>query len=341
MIVALFMLALVQPLTSSFYTDPVAREDRIAATTGPQFLRVALPDLEALPEAERVLRSNGVTRIELATVLDAEDCEMAESCVSAFVGTCWSLTIDLLVPDCGDEAAWLGQRAPGASDAIRLVSPDGGGPPLSIHSPDRVLSTTVRSTSLMGEDAALFVPRDLPGVTTWLVGKPVDVIVEGPGGLGVEWRLADALRPIIPEVRVQSTRAFANYVTARNIVTVLDAIRVSVVVIGLLTFLLASIEQVLGRQATARSLLLIGVGRSTLRCAQLLESLVPLMISLPAAIGLGYLTGVAYVGLSGASATWASLSLVPIVAIAGTILVSTVLLVLAVPRITPATVRRV
>lgn len=47
--------------------------------------------------------------MEMATQLAGSDCDGEGSCMTAFLGTCWSLTTDLLAPDCTNEPAWLNQ----------------------------------------------------------------------------------------------------------------------------------------------------------------------------------------------------------------------------------------
>jgi hypothetical protein len=107
------------------------------------------------------------------------------------------------------------------------------------------------------------------------------------------------------------------------------------------SFLLASIDQVLARRSSISSLLVLGVSASTLRLAQLWESLVPLLIGLPLAAGLGFTTGSTYLLLSNADLTpdWQQLWLVVAAACGGALALALTLLVLAVPRLQPAAIR--
>lgn len=104
---------------------------------------------------------------------------------------------------------------------------------------------------------------------------------------------------------------------------------------------MASVDQVLGRRESLRGLVLLGIRRSTLQRAQLYESLIPLLVVVPAAIGLGHATGSAYLDIvGGPSARW--LDVIPVLSVgtAGALAASVILLVLAVPRIDAATIRR-
>lgn len=339
-VVALFVLALVQPLTDGLNSDPVAREDHRAATTGPHLLNITLPRYDDLPAAERILRGQGVTRIEMATYANSPDCN-DQTCVMAVVGTCWSLTVDLLVPDCAEAPTWLGPPMVPVGEPVRLVPNRGGDSELVVTSPGSAMAVSMRPTSLEQELPSLFIPASDRAAARWLKDQQVDLMVEAPGGLLVEQNVADALRAEIPGAYAVSTRALSNYVTNRNILTSLAAVRWAILALGLLSFLMASADQVLGRRESMRSLVLLGAPRSTLQRAQLIESLTPLLISVPAAIGLGHLAGSTYLKLGGGDANWNSVVLAMTVAAAGTAVVAATLLVLAVPRITPTGVRRV
>lgn len=340
---AVFVLALLQPLTEPFRDDPVLRADRVAATTGPQLLLVMLDRGADLPSAEPLLHASGITRAELATQLGSPSCGAGSGdCVTALVGTCWSLSVDRFIQQCrDDQAAWL-DRSPATASPLQLTSLQGGVGTWTTPAPTAAMSTAMRPSSLEVGIDDIFLPVATPGLAEWLQQQPVQLVVEGPGGISVEQQLQATLRTVLPGAQVITTRAFANYVQARNIAMVLDAVTLAVLSIGLLAFLLASIDQVLGRRSSIISLLVLGVPSSTLRLAQLWESLTPLLIGLPFAGGLGFLTGSSFVSLSDAASApdWQQLGAIVGVASVGALATALALLVLAVPPIDSALIRR-
>ena len=343
-VAAVFVLALVQPLAAPLDEDSVLAVDHVAATTGPQLLRVHLDRGADLVTAEPLLRASGVTRAELATQLGSPSCGTSDDsdCLTAHVGTCWSLTADHQIPQCrDDQSAWLDQH-PSSSTQLQLRSLQGGPDTWTIDAPGSVWSATMRPSSLLADTDHLFLPVATPGLTDWLQRRPVQLLVEAPGGIGVEQQLEDELQTALPGAGVLATRAFANYVQARNIALVLDALTLAVLALGLLAFLLASIDQVLGRRSSVTGLLALGVPASTLRRAQLWESLTPLLVGLPLAAGLGFLTGSTYLLLASAVSApdWSQLGTVVVIASAGALAAALTLLVLAVPPIDPSSIRR-
>ena len=344
-LVALFMLSMVRPLVGGYNQDPVYLADHLAATTGPQILQVSLPEGVDVPAARRILREQGVTKISFGTYLRTREGCLSETdrktCTRAQVTSCWGLAaMDLVVPGCRDgQAAWLSDRRPDAGPVQLIVDSDQQGA-ITISVPTRRAPATRNPNNLPADIPELFIPFDAPGVQEFLAHRPVSLVVEGPGGIGVEATLKAALEAEIDDVFVTTTRAFANYVQTRNIVLVLNVATLAVLLLGLLSFALASIDQVLARRVSLTSLLVLGVPTRTLRTAQIWETLVPLGLGLPLAIGLGWFTGSGAHVMADQPTVWSPVLGLASVALVGVVATTCLLVVAGIPRIQSQNIRR-
>lgn len=199
-----------------------------------------------------------------------------------------------------------------------------------------------REDTLAASAPTVFIPAGMPGLQGWLKDQPIQLVVQGPGGIGVEQGLTAALRTEIPGSYALTTRAFANYVQVEAIVVGLRAIIIAVASVGLMSFLLAGIDQVLARRATMAGLLALGVPRGTLRRAQLWEALVPLGLGIPATVALGRVSGATLLQITTRNVTAGLGDTIGLATgcVAGVAVIATVLLTMSVPRIDPEALRR-
>lgn len=342
-VTTLFVLTLTYPLASNATDDPIYLADKAAATTGPQLLQIGLDRGADLDTARRILAAEGVTRIEFETQLVGPGCSAgSEQCVTALVGTCWALLAHAHAAGCDeDRPAWIDAPRP-AAFPLPLAASDGTGQWYLDNAPQAIVTMTPKDDNLMSGHPSLFIPIGTPGISEWLEDQPVTLIVEGPGGIATERSLTSALRVELPGSYALATRAFSNYIQTRAQILVLNALTIAVVAVGLLSFMIASIDQVLGRRASMTNLLVLGIGSRTLRTAQLWESLIPLAIGLPAATWLGFGTGSALMRLYNPTyaLNWPQLITMSSGSIVAVALVALALLVAAVPKIDPTSIRR-
>jgi hypothetical protein len=114
-----------------------------------------------------------------------------------------------------------------------------------------------------------------------------------------------------------------------------------VVSIGLLSFVLGGIDRALSRRAESARLQVFGTPRHTIRNAQWIEALLPLLVGVPLAAGLGSFAGATFLHLAegGVATPYTGVVAVVVATMAGSVLVAGLTVVAAAPRLRAELIR--
>jgi len=309
---------------------------------GPQVLLAFVPRVDP-SEVEATLEQVPGVRDVVAPLRVRTRCSANGPCLTAFVGTCDDLTaLDPTVSGCRDDtAAWIegyerpidlptltwlpNQRRNGDVEKVTLPGPQ----------------ATISSTDEMGLlQAEVFIPRSTPGIARLAtIGEPEYTVLADPGRA--------VLRDVDKAARAMDGRSYSqaypgDYYFVAGLRAIVWSVAAVILSVGLLAFAISAIDRAIGRRAEVVSLQLVGVPARTLRATQWYESLLPLGIGLPLAIGMGWWAGSAFLAVDGsleatpwrAASGLAALSLVAAVVVAGLTVVA------ASPRIRPELIRR-
>lgn len=223
-------------------------------------------------------------------------------CGNIFVGTCAQFALVQTVPGCRDDtvslinASWSPRHTPGEYETITVAND--GGQSATVTPSATILVTDERDTG-SGEDSsqtALFIPATSPQIAP-ILGQPTGYSVfTGPGQA--------------PRTAVQATadrlgvyvflEYLVDYQAVQGYQLLLSTLAVIVLGIGLLAVLITTIDRAIERRRQVSGQVALGVPIRILRGSQLLQTLIPLWIGLVAAIGLGYLTVLAYLEIGAA-----------------------------------------
>jgi hypothetical protein len=316
---------------------------RTAMEGGPQQIHVDVPrgDHGAV---EAALRAHPLVDRVAAEQYVSTPCRGARSlCLTAFVGTCAELVEAMPgVSGCRDgEAAFVGNDA-----LIGLGEPD---PTLTWRANDSHSLTTPIPTATLehhwSEDdltyASVFLPETTPGVADLVDGGRPAWLVSATGGPTAAAQLRAALRDVTPEAYVSRDWRAADTAYIDTMRRGLWLMATLVVGIGLLSFVLGGIDRALSRRAESARLQVFGTPRHTIRNAQWIEALLPLLVGVPLAAGLGSFAGATFLHLAegGVATPYTGVVAVVVATMAGSVLVAGLTVVAAAPRLRAELIR--
>lgn len=317
---------------------------RTALAGGPQQIQVDAPrDVGGAVEA--ALRAHPLVDRVAADQRLSTPCRGALSlCLTAFVGTCAELVEAMPgVAGCRDgEAAFIGDdallasREPGPTLAWRA---DRSGS-LAIPTPATTLAYDWSEDDLTY--ANVFLPESTPGLAD-LVGEPRPTwMVSATGGATAAAQLESALRDVTSQVSVSPQWSAADTVYIDTMRRGLWLLATLVVSIGLLSFVLGGIDRALSRRSESARLQVFGTPRRTIVNAQWIEALLPLLVGVPLAAGLGSFAGATFVSLAsgdGVATPYTGVTAVVAATLAGSVLVAGLTVVAAAPRLRAELIR--
>lgn len=267
------------------------------------------------------------------------------SCLTAFVGTCAELVEAMAgVSGCRDDTqAWIG-------DSARNHIGQGPGPTLDWHvegqrgtvplpSPRTSLAYTYSRQDLVYAD--VFLPTSSPGVAQLLGSGPQEWAISAHGGVDAAAQVQDRLREVAP-------RASVNPSWHSSSLTYIDTMRRGlwllaglVIAVGLLSFVLGGVDRALSRRAESARLQVFGTPRRTIVAAQWIEALLPLLVGVPLAAGLGSFAGEAFLSLAdaGLSTPWTGIITLVMATLLGSVVVAGLTVVAAAPRLRAELIR--
>lgn len=302
LLAALFVVAAARMVLVAFESTPQYQAARSAVDGGAQRLHVAAPHASR-SAVEAVLRGDPlVDRLVRNESVHTSCRSMRSLCLSAFVGTCAELIeAKPNVTGCRDDtAAFLGDRSRGVSRvAATTLTWRGSHRTLTLPTPTHTLPHTSSSADLV--DAAVFLPLATPGVDKLLGSGPRLWSIEAHGGPGAVDQIQSRLRRAAPAAWVQpewSADDLTYVDTMRRGLWMLAAL---VIAVGLLSFVLGGVDRALSRRAESARLQVFGTPRRTIVAAQWIEGLLPMLLGVPLAVGLGTFAGQAYLSLGFAS----------------------------------------
>lgn len=308
--IAVFLITGAVGVLAAFQALPQYINARQAYEQGPQhhlaFLQLAnhagtgsTEDTGALPSARVLGRqlqdTAGVRAVIPKYSIESTGCGNSGggSCGNVFVGTCAQFALVQTVPGCRDDtisminSSWS-RYTPGESQTITLVNDDGK--TATVTPSARILVTSDEAFARSSSQASLFIPATTPQVAS-ILGSPrgYDVLT-GPGQAP-----RTALQATADHLRVEvHLEDLEVYQGVQGYQLLLSTLAVVVLGIGLLAVLITTIDRAIERRRQVASQVALGVPIRVLRGSQLLQTLLPLWLGLVAAIGLGYLTGAAY-----------------------------------------------
>jgi putative ABC transport system permease protein len=340
LLAALFVVAGARMVLVAFeVSDGAYAAARSAMDGGPQPLsvRTTRPSEDAVEAALRAhpLVDRVATQDQLAT-----GCRGARSlCLTAFVGTCAELVEALPgVTGCrDDEAALLGDevlvggRTPGPTLTWRA---NGSAGTLSVPTPQTTLSYDY-STEQDLVYANVFLPQSTPGVEDLLNAGQPSWSVSAHGGPSAAAQVQTALRDVSPHASVSRDWRKADLAYVDTMKRGLWLLAGLVVSVGLLSFVLGGVDRALSRRAESARLQVFGTPRRTIMAAQWIEALLPLLVGVPLAAGLGSFAGETFLSLAERSMAtpWTGIVTVVLATLLGSVVVAGLTVVAAAPRL--------
>ena len=316
---------------------------RTAMEGGPQQIDVYAPRGHG-GALEAAVRAHPLVDRVAAEQYVSTPCRGARSlCLTAFVGTCAELVEAMPgISGCRDgEAAFVGDDAlMGSGEAgPTLTWRANGSHSLTTPTPSVTLEHDWSEDDLTG--ASVFLPETTPGVADLARGGQPAWHVSATGGPTAAAQLRAALREVTPQasvVRHWRAADMAYIDTMRRGLWLMASLVVS---IGLLSFVLGGIDRALSRRAESARMQVLGTPRRTIRNAQWIEALLPLLVGVPLAAGLGSFAGATFLHLAegGVATPYTGVVAVVVATMAGSVLVAGLTVVAAAPRLRPELIR--
>jgi hypothetical protein len=317
---------------------------RTAMAGGPQKIHVDAPRGHD-GAVEAALRAHPLVDRVAADQYVSTPCRGARSrCLTAFIGTCGELVEALPgVTGCRDgEAAFVGENASmgGWEPVPRLTWRANGPHTLTTPTPATTLAHEYSDDDLVY--ANVFLPESTPGVADLVSGSRPAWMVSATGGPTAAAQLRAALRDAAPQVSVVPEWLAADTVYIDTMRRGLSLLATLVVSIGLLSFVLGGIDRALSRRSESARLQVFGTPRRTIRNAQWIEALLPLLVGVPLAAGLGSFAGATFLHLgSGDEVATPYTGVVAVVGatMIGSVLVAGLTVIAAAPKLRPELIR--
>ena len=189
--------------------------------------------------------------------------------------------------------------------------------------------------------ASVFLPETTPGVPKLVDGDAPAWQVSANGGPTAAAQLRAALRDVTPQAYVSRDWRAADTAYIDTMRRGLWLMATLVVSIGLLSFVLGGIDRALSRRAESARLQVFGTPRRTIRNAQWIEALLPLLVGVPLAAGLGSFAGATFLQLAegGVATPYTGVVAVVVATMAGSVLVGGLTVVAAAPRLRAELIR--
>ena len=315
--IAVFLITGATGVLAAFQALPQYATARQAYEEGPQYhliiMRPAsyadtgtIEDAEALPSTKVLARqlqdTAGVQAVIPHYSIESTGCEPSDggSCGNVFVGTCAQFALLQTVPGCRDDtvslinSSWSPRHTPGRYETITLVN--GNGKTATVTPSATILVADDEAWARSSSQASLFVPLTSPQIAPILGNPTAFNVLTGPGQAPrtTVKVIADRLGV---EVHLEDLEVYQGVQGYQLLLSTLAAI---VLGIGLLAVLITTIDRAIERRRQVASQVALGVPIRVLRGSQLLQTLLPLWLGLVAAIGLGYLTVLAYLKMGAA-----------------------------------------
>ncbi len=206
--------------------------------------------------------------------------------------------------DCSDTSpAWIypAGAPPSTPTELRLSARVGKQPAehpqLSLPRPTAVLEWDTSYNA--GVDGHLFIPRGFPGAQRMLADAPQSWLVVTSAGLAARNEVDRVVAAANPSIFVSSS-SLETLVLVDRMRTIAWTVSGVVLFVGLAAFVIAAIDRSFERRREVATLHVLGAPTSLTWSSQLLQVLIPVALGVPAAIGLGLLSGVAYLALGNA-----------------------------------------
>lgn len=347
LLLGLFLVAGARCVVTAFETTPQYVAADQALNDGPQAVQVGAPR-PALAEVRQAVESvPGVRGVGSFIEMRGPCGVRARVCIDGIVGTCDDLQAVLGVSGCRDDQAfWLDLSTTSMPlkhpEAVTLRYPEAPrrdaftipAPTQTLHADTDLVSSPVY--------ANVFVPAALPGLPAQPTRTSPQLTVLADGGSSVVEGIEAAAQAV-------AARAYAGVPTAREDYYFVAGLRATVwsvaavvLAVGLLAFSVGAIDRAVARRSELAGLLLLGTPARTLRGAQWLESLAPLVFGVPLAAGLGLLAGSAFLAFGGElqASPWQQVGLLTTAGLAAAVLVAGLTVVASAPRIRGELIRQ-
>jgi hypothetical protein len=221
-------------------------------------------------------------------------------CGNVFVGTCADLALFQPMQGCRDDTVSIITTPSAGMPEVKRQSlglANEAGKKATVTPSHQVLVTGDKAVRSFTQ-ASLFIPVTTPQIAP-LLGNPIAFdVLTGPGQAprSAIQAIADRLgvEVVLEDLKV--------YQEVQGYQLLLSTLAVIVLGIGLLAVLLTTIDRAIERRRQVAGQVALGVPIRVLRGSQLLQTLVPLWLGLVVAVGLGYLTVLAYLKIGAADA---------------------------------------
>jgi hypothetical protein len=222
-------------------------------------------------------------------------------CGNVFVGTCADLALIQPVQGCRDDTVSIITTPLAGIPSVERQSlglVNGAGNTATVTPSHTILVTSDKAWARSFSQASLFIPVTSPQIAPILGNPTAFDVLTGPGQAPRTTVKAIADRLGV-EVHLEDLEVYQG---VQGYQLLLSTLAVIVLGIGLLAVLITTIDRAIERRRQVAGQVALGVPIRVLRGSQLVQTLVPLWLGLVAAVGLGYLTVLAYLKLGAADA---------------------------------------
>jgi len=350
-VAALFVAAGAQSVVTVFERTPQFLAAQ-AAERGPQRLELRTEQPLTTERLAQLRQEPGVhsltpfAALEIDCPADRRRPEGDIYCGNALLGTCVQLRQAIPgVRHCRDDTvAYLSwDSGPSLEDVpaagvVRLRREESGGRrgPVVLRVPAPDLRWPVDANDTATAYFTMFVPASTPGAER-VVREPHHLIAVLDGGQ----EAADRFLATVGEPSF-SHPDYETLDTVRGYRVVLWTISGAGLAVGFLALLIAGVDRAIERRREVASLHVVGVPVSVVRRSQLIQAVLPLVIGVPLAGGMGLLAGAAYLNYGGerAAAPWPSVTVAVVAGLVAAVLVAAATVTALGRGVTPELLRR-
>ena len=271
------------------------------ADAGSQEDTGALPSTTAL--ARQLQDAAGVQSVIQSYSISVDgSCGSPEDlCGNVFIGTCADLALVQPMQGCRDDTISIITTPSAGIPAVGRQSVglvNGTGKKATVIPSQTILVTSDKAWAHSFSQASLFIPVTTPQIAP-ILGNPTALHVLTGAGQAPRTTVKAIADRLCVQVHLEDLEVYQGVQWYQLLLSTLAAI---VLGIGLLAVLITTIDRAIERRRQVAGQVALGVPIRVLRGSQLVQTLVPLWLGLVAAVGLGYLTVLAYLKMGAADA---------------------------------------
>lgn len=298
--ISLFLITCSSGVLAATQSSPQYVAANYAYEHGPQRHQISTqsaPTSDIKTQMETFKNTVGVQAVIPDYGIELGGCQSQKGfCGNLFVGTCADLMLLQPTPGCRDDMiSLISPRTPASpTEGLPIELVNNAGERVGVTASPQTLLTSDADWAQSSLKIALFVPIASSQITSLVAGVTRYDVLTGPGQT--------------PRTAVQTTanrlgvniflEPLDEYEAAQGYQLLFLTLAVVILGIGLLAVLITTIDRAIERRRQVAGQVALGVPIRVLRGSQILQTVFPLWIGVVPAIGLGYLTVIAYLKMN-------------------------------------------